>query len=96
MKSILRKCAVGGVVLGSALLVNPFNTANAAPEGPRAEFRKCVNAGQRARTQAENKFRKAIREAKALPREQQQAAVQAAQAAFQQAAQSECRLPGLR
>ena len=84
MRSIVRKFAVGAALAGSALLINPFNHADAAP---RAEFRKCANQAQNARDRAGNQFRRALRDARQLPDTQQQAAVQAAQSAFRQAIQ---------
>jgi hypothetical protein len=90
MRSILRKCAVSVVVVGGALLVQPGNFANAAqtPDTPRAAVRKCVNTNQQARTKAQNQFKADIRAARALPAAQQQAAVQAAQTKFQNAAEA--------
>ncbi|HZN15559.1 MAG TPA: hypothetical protein VFB78_14920 [Acidimicrobiales bacterium] len=98
MKSVLKKLAVGGVAVAALALAGPGNLAFAAGGGgggggggannpQRAAVRACVTQGQHDRTKAENKFRQAIRAAHDLPRDQQQAAVQAAQQAFQTAAQ---------
>ena len=88
MRSILRKCAAGAVLVGGVLLVQPGNFADAATNsGARDAILKCVNAGQKARAAAERQFRLDIKAARALPAEQQRAAVQAAQAKFQAAAQ---------
>ncbi|MBA3653256.1 MAG: hypothetical protein H0W70_03580 [Actinobacteria bacterium] len=91
MRSIVRKLAVGVAITGGVLLANPFNVANAATShaaGPRAEVRRCVIAGQRSRTKAQNDFRAAVRRARDLPRDDQQAALEAARTKFQQASQA--------
>jgi hypothetical protein len=92
MRSILRKCAIGAVAVGGLLLVQPGNFANAAGNGanktPREQAVKCVNANLRARNAATVQFHKDIKAARALAADQQQAAVQAAETKFTQAAQT--------
>ena len=79
--------AVGVVLAGTALVVNPFNHADAAQNPQRAAFRKCVNQGQQDRNKAQNQFTRAVRAARELPQAQRQAAIEAAQNAFRTAAQ---------
>ena len=71
--------------------MQPGNFANAAGKAnltPREQAVKCVNANIRARSQAVNVLRNDLKAARALPADQQQAAVQAAQSKFSSAAQT--------
>jgi hypothetical protein len=83
---MLRKTIAGLTVVAAALLVNPFNFADAA-DGRNVAARQCVNQGRQARNQAQNAFRQALRAARNLEPSAQQAAVVAARDAFQDAAQ---------
>ena len=84
---MLRKTIAGLAIVAAALVANPFNHADAA-DGRSAAVRKCVNQGKAARTAAQRNFRVAIRDARELEPAARAAAVQAAQDAFRQAAQT--------
>ena len=90
MNSVVRKCAVGAVTVGSLLLVGPGGLAFGAQgnQGTHAALRACVAANHAAGNVALNQFRKDIRAARNLPSDQQQAAVDAAKAKLQAAAKA--------
>jgi hypothetical protein len=78
---MIRKCAIGLVLLGGAVVANPFNHADAAQgnngnPSPRAALRQCAHANVHARNQAVNQLRSAARNAT------DQAALDAAKSAF--------------
>ncbi len=87
MRSILRKFALGLVVVGGILVVQPGDIAIGAQgtPSPRAAVRKCVNVAQKAREAAQAEFRKDIRAARALPPGEQRAALEAAQEKYRNA-----------
>jgi hypothetical protein len=88
MKSRVRKCAVGAVAVGSLLVIGPGGLAYGAQgtEGTHAALRACVAANHAAGERALNVFRRDIRAARKLSAEEQQAAVDAARAKLEAAA----------
>ena len=90
MKQITRKLALGLAAVAAVVTLNPWVHANAAPGdggGRRAAARQCVTANQRARDRAITEFKQAVRAAKNLEAGQRQAAIEAAQNNFHQAAE---------
>ena len=85
MKSLLVKTAVGAVAVASLLVAGPGNFAQGAP-GDGTGIRRCVQLNRAAGQKATNQFKRALRQARQLPDDQQQAAVEAARAAFSAAA----------